>query len=136
MNKSDLVTTRDLLPGDINFIFSTWLLGIYYGDTIFKEMKKDIFMDHYHKLIETILNAPSTLIRIACLKDDQDVILGYAVMNKNKQTAYFTFVKSAWRKIGLAKMLLGPDVKTVTMLTKLGLGIIKRKGLEFNPFAI
>lgn len=136
MNKSELVTIRPMAESDKNFVYSTWLLGVYYGDTIFKEMKKDVFMASYHNLIDSIMNHPEIMIQIACLKEDEDVILGYAVLNKNKKVAHFVFVKAAWRKIGLATMLLGRQITVVTTLTKLGLSIIKNKGIEFNPFTV
>jgi hypothetical protein len=136
MNKSELVTIRSIREGDKNFIYSTWLLGVYYGDTIFKEMQKDAFMLAYHNLIDQIIKHDQIDIKIAALKEDTDTILGYSVGNKSGTTVHFVFVKTAWRKIGLAKMLLGDNIKVATTLTKLGLGIIRKKGIEFNPFVI
>lgn len=121
---------------DKAFIFSTWLRGVYYGETVFKHMNKDRFMESYHNLIEMTIAAPNTLILIACLKEDEDVILGYAALNKNKKVVYWAYVKSAWRNIGLSKMLLGSDIHVATTLTVLGLNIMKRKNIEFNPFTI
>lgn len=136
MKNTEVVTVRPIREGDKNFIYSTWLLGIYYGDTVFKEMKKDVFMSHYHNLIDQIMNHKDIEIKVTCFKDDPDTILGYAVVNKNGSTLHWVFVKNAWRKIGLAKMLLGSEIKVATTVTKLGLSIMKNKGIEFNPFAL
>lgn len=136
MNKSQLVTIRPMREGDKAFIYSTWLRGVYYGETIFKEMEKDRFMKEYHTLIENIMSSSHTVINVACLREDEDVILGYSAGNANGQTVYFAYVKSAWRKIGLASMLVGTEIKFATTLTTLGLSIIRRKNIEFNPFTI
>lgn len=136
MRSPEVVTVRIAKDGDKNFIYSTWLLGVYYGETVFKEMKKDVFMKHYHGLIDQIMNHPDIVIKVACFKDDTDTILGYAVMNKNGKTLHWTFVKSPWRRIGLAKMLTGSEIEVATTLTKLGLSILRAKQIEFNPFTI
>lgn len=136
MKNTEVVTVRSVREGDKNFIYSTWLLGVYYGDTVFKEMEKGRFMAHYHNLIDQIMNHKDIVIKVACFKDDQDTILGYAVVNKNNTTAHWAFVKAPWRKIGLGKMLLGSEISVATTITKLGLSIMKRKNIEFNPFTI
>lgn len=134
MNKSDLITTRDYAPADHPFIMSTFLRGLYYGDSWFSEIKKSIFMPNYHHVIEALLKKPTTRIRVACLVEDKDVILGYCVFSAG--TVHYSFVKKAWRNIGIAKSLLPMDIKQVTHLTKVGLDITKKKGWDFNPFAI
>lgn len=136
MKSTEVITVRPVKEGDKNFIYSTWLLGVFYGETVFKEMKKDVFMANYHNLIDQIMNHKDIKINIACFKDDPDTILGYAILNKNNKTLHWAFVKNAWRKIGLGKMLTGSEIKVATTLTKLGLGIMRKKGIEFNPFAI
>ena len=138
MNKTDLVAIRDFVAADWNFILATWLRGLYYGKTWFSEIPKDIFMEKYHAIIEAILGLKNVIVKVACLKDDPEVILGYAIMSEDRSTVHFTFVKSAWRGIGIAKSLIPPEMKQVTHLTKVGLSILKSKypGVQFNPFAI
>lgn len=136
MKSTEVVTVRTAVAGDRNFIYSTWLLGVYYGDTVFKEMKKDAFMKHYHDIIDQMLGHSNVTVKVACFKDDPDTILGYAVTNLDSTVVHFTFVKAPWRKIGLAKMMLGSEIKVATTLTKLGLSIMRRKDIEFNPFTL
>lgn len=136
-NKKDLVAIRSLNLGDRNFIFSTFLKGLYYGDSWFSQMKKDTFMKEYHKIITHILSNPNTEIKVACLKDDVEVILGYAVLSKDGTALHWIHVKQPWRKIGLTQDLVPPSVNTVTHLTKVGLSIIHaKKNIEFNPFKL
>jgi hypothetical protein len=132
INKSDLVSLRDYTLEDKNFILATWLRGLYYGDSWFSAMKKDTFMQVYHQIVQQILEKEGIKIKIACLKEDPSVILGYVVHSSH--AVHWLFVKKAWRNIGLASDLLPETVKIVTHLTKVGLIISKRKGFEFNPF--
>jgi hypothetical protein len=137
LNKSDLYVIRDLHPGDINFLLATWLRGLYYGDTWFSIIPKDIFMKSYHHIATGILAHPTTVIKIACLNDDPEVILGYAVLTEDETVLHWVFVKKAWRTIGICKSLVPSTVATVTHLTKTGIGMLsKRKGIVFNPFII
>jgi hypothetical protein len=135
MNKSDLIEIRSLLPEDKNFILATFLKGLYYGDSYYSEMKKSDFMLQYRDIVEEILNYSKDSARIACLKEDPNVILGYALINQENSILHFVFVKKSWRSIGIAKSLVPETVTTVTHLTKPGLSIMKSKGLVFNPFA-
>lgn len=136
IKKEDLVLVRDMRVSDMNFIFSTFLRGLYYGDSWFSEIPKDIFMKNYHQVIEKILNSPKVQVKVACLKDDDEVILGYSLLSKDDTKCHFVFVKNAWRKIGIAKSLVPQTVNTATHSTTLGLSLIKKKGWLFNPFAL
>ncbi len=134
MNKDQLITIRDFTANDKNLIFATFLRGLYFGESWFSLIDKKIFMEHYHKVIEYILAKPSVSIKIACLKEDADTVLGYAIFESEK--LHWVFVKRPWRGIGIAKDLVPSNVTTVTHLTKVGLSIIYKKGLAFNPFAV
>ncbi len=133
MNKSDLVTIRNTVNADRSFIFSTWLRGLRYGNSWFKLIDADSYYKHYHKVIEGLLQHPDTIIKVACLKEDSDVILGYVVYRNN--ILDYVFVKTAWRNIGIAKMLVPADFKIVSHLTATGQNMLKKyPGVIFNPF--
>lgn len=135
LNKSSLVTTRDFKQEDYNFILATWLRGLYYGDSWFKEIPKQLFMESYQKVIVALLNTPGLQVKVSCLKEDPDVILGYAVYKGS--TLHWVYVKSNWRRIGIMKSLVPNYTTTITHLTKLGLSLLKRReGVVFNPFAL
>lgn len=136
INKSELIAIRDYLPGDMNLILATWLRGLYYSDSWYSEIPKNIFMDQYHKIIKTILASPHTSVRVACLKEDPEVILGYAVLSNVHTAVHWVFCKKNWRGIGIAKDLVPNTVNSATHATKVGLGIMKKKGYIFNPFLI
>lgn len=133
VTKSDLVSIRNVALTDHSFIFATWLRGLRYGNRFFNEVDSEVFYKTYHKAIETILTLPTVTVKVACLKDEPDCILGYAVYAGSK--LHWVHVKKEWRRIGVANSLLPPVFDTVTHWTSIGLSILKkRKGLKFNPF--
>lgn len=134
MNKSELVSIRGFLPDDKSFIYASWLRGLYYGESIYSEMPKQLFMENYHKVIDLIFKRPNTQIKVACLKEDSNVILGYSVLCDD--AVHWVFCKKNWRGIGLAKDLVPSNVNTVTNLTKVGMSLMKKKGMQFNPFIL
>lgn len=134
MNKSDLVQIRPYQDNDKNFIFATFLRGVYYGQPTYTLIPKDIFMSYYHKVLEFILKKPETKINIACLKEDNDVILGYSIMSD--KAIHWAFVKKSWRGIGLANDLTPKEITTITHLSKIGVSVLNKRGLVYNPFLV
>lgn len=126
---------RAFKPEDKNFIMATFLRGMYYGDSWFSLMPKDLFMQYYTRVAEALLERNAVMV--ACLPDDEDVILGYSIISFDFTTIHFVFVKSAFRKRGITKQLLPQYPTTVTHLTDLGRQLLPRlKNCVFNPFAI
>lgn len=137
MNKKELITIRTANEKDINFIFATFLRGLYYGDSWFSEIPKTIFMENYHNALKRILVNPNNYVKIACLVEDPEIILAYAILSSDNKTLHWAFCKKAWRAIGLIKQLVPNTVTQVTHLTKVGLSIIKKRDhVIFNPFAV
>lgn len=135
VDKKDLIALRPGKSEDRNFILACWLRGLYYGNSWFGEVPKDIFMEKYHSILERVLSSPNVTVTVACLKEDSDVILGYAVhrlVNTHKILDWI-FVKSAWRHIGIGKSLVPENLYAVTHLTKIG-KIVKPSNVIFNPF--
>lgn len=129
----------EVRPGrdsDKNFILATFLRGVYYGDSWYSFIPKDIFMNNYKYTAEALLENPNTIVMIACLPDDPEVILGYALLGNNYQLLHFVYVKSAWRQKGIAKALVPSRLTEVTHLTAVGKILMKKfPDLIFNPFA-
>lgn len=140
MEKSQLVTIRDGKEEDRNFIFSTWLRGLRYGNDWFEAINSTDYYAYYHRNLEVILNLPGVVVKVACLKDDPEVILGYSVYRhisaKDVTALDWVFVKSAWRGIGIAKQLVPSNATVTTHLTKVGKSILREKypNVHFNPF--
>ena len=134
MNKRDLIKIRKSTNVDHNFILATMLRSLYYDESWFTLIPKHIFMTHYNKVINLLLSKFTTEVLVACLKDDEDTILGYSILSPG--TVHFVYIKKAWRNLGLARDLVPEDCKNVTHLTKSGLSLLKKKDLIFNPFLI
>jgi GNAT superfamily N-acetyltransferase len=132
MEKLDLVTVRDYCEADQGFVYKTWLRGLYYSNDWVKEIPTCIYYGYYPNVINFVLSSPKTQVKLAVLKEDLDVILGYAVFEEEK--LHWVFVKPPWRKLGIAKMLVPENITTVTHLTFIGRAIKQKKKLVFNPF--
>ena len=135
MTKKELITIRPYLPADLGFIISTWVNGSYYGNDYFKAMDRAAFRDNYKAYITKILLRPGVIIAVSCLRENQDVILGYSVTEEreNKNIVHWVYVKNDWRQIGIAKSILPKKIDIITSLTKIAKRI-KKKEIIFNPF--
>ena len=134
-----MIVIRDYRPdADKNFVMATFLRGVYYGDTWFSLIPKNIFMNAYKKFAEAIVNNPKTIIKVACLQDDPDVMVGYSILSSDFSAITWVFVKAAWRKQGIARQLLPQLPTTVTHLTPLGKSLLPKFKTQviFNPFYV
>lgn len=131
MNKSELISHRSYLPTDKNFILSTWLKGYQGGLKWFRKTPRKTFHDNYKKVIEALMQART--IKVACLKEDPDVIVGYCVYRGD--LVDWVYIKEDWRKIGIAKDLLPENFKAVSHLTNIAFEILrKHPEIIYNPF--
>lgn len=127
---------REPKKTDIPFIYQTWLNSFRY-DSWSKATAKSVFFDHYKLVIDEILSNSKTLI--ACLPEDEDIILGYLVYES--QIIHYIFVKNDFRKYGIAANLVNHSMDleqpiTITHRTKTALPILNNKNWIFNPFKL
>jgi hypothetical protein len=132
-----LYDVRDFSDSDRNFVTATFLRGLYYGDSWFSLIPKSIFMESYQQVIKALLASPNVAVRVACLKEDPSVILGYCVLSKNQGTVHWVFVKAAWRKQGIGRSLLPESPLYFSHLSMLGKSLMsKYPKTVFNPFSL
>lgn len=152
MQKADLIAMRGYLPEDENFIYKTWLDGLKYGNSpnkldqdtdesnehwfkyAFEEIEYKTFCEKYRKIINHILSKSGVSVKLACLKEDPGVIVGYSVADRD--ILHWVYVKVAWRNIGIASDLVPDNVTYVTHLTKPGIAIKRKKRWIFDPTLI
>lgn len=135
-----LYSIRDYKPEDKNFIMATFLKGLYYGfdedsGSWFRQIDKDIFMANYSKIAEALLL--KSQVKIACLPEDPDVIIGYSILSNDFLTIHWCFVKSVWRGRGVGRSLVPAYPVAVTHLSAAGKKLLpKLNNPKFNPWAI
>ncbi len=146
---SSLYTIRDYVVADRSFVIATFLRGLYYGNEFYNIMPKDIFMYNYKQIIEVLIDGHRTAIKVACLKDDTDVILGYSILSADFSTIHWVYVKSSetkvkgtsekltWRRKGIGKSLVPENITAYSHFSDLGRMLVKKfDNCIFNPFAL
>lgn len=124
------ITLRMMRPEDKPFIYSTWLLGLYHGNSWFNSIEKKVFFDNYKHIVTKYLELGTVVL--ACLPDDEDVVLGYCCYHNNALD--WIFVKKSWRKLGIGRQLYPNNVEICTHLTEIGKSLNSKTKLRFNPF--
>lgn len=118
---------------DLNFVYSSWKRGLRFGNDFFRKIDADSFYEAYTLIINALITRADCKVTVACLKDDEDVVLGYSVVRGD--ILDWLFVKQSWRGFGIAKQLCsGSELKACSHITNVGDSIRKKKGLIFNPY--
>jgi hypothetical protein len=134
---------RLMRESDIPFIMSTFLKGVYYGNSNNQLVDKRVFMDNYKHFAQVLIN--NNAVILAVLKDDHDVILGYSIVSSSASTVHWCYVKAPWRNKGIGRALVPSTPKFITHFThskdeapKDGPNKFLKKfvGCIYNPFAI
>lgn len=135
------VEIRPIQEGDINFIYSTMLRGLYYAaDSFYSLIEKKVFFQKYDVVLKALLNKPDTSVLIACLAAEPEIILGYALIGPG--TLHYVYVKPAWRNRGIAALLCEPRGEAIRAYTHCTHtvpaieNLRNKKKLTFNPFLI
>jgi len=128
-------TIRTENSDDIPFIYATWSNCIKQGSDLGRISGTILFFTAFHKLIDSILLKETCKIRVACLPDDPNVILGFLVAYPTQ--IHFIFVKQVFRGLGIGRALYEAAGKPLiyTMKTSLIEPLLtKMPGLIYNPF--
>lgn len=129
---------RDYRPTDHAFVMSTWLRGLYYGDSWFSLIPKAIFMANYKLILEAIIAKPTNVILIACDINDHDTIFGFSCLSMDFNVIHWTFVKKLFRGKGVGKSLVPQSPVSVSHLSETGKALLASKfpNTVFNPFSL
>lgn len=133
-NLPELVDFRRAINSDVPFILSTFLKGLRYGNGWYKLIDSKVYFSVYHDIIVRILSKPEISVKVACLKEDPTIILGYSIVEGDR--LHWVHVKKAWRHVKIATSLVPETITTVTHLTDVGKSIFLKKKLIFNPFVL
>lgn len=139
MSLNNLYVVRDATAEDANFVLSTFLRGIYYGNDLFNLIPKAVFMESYKDIARKLFyDQTKTTVKVACLVEDQRIIIGYSILSADYLNIHYVYVKQKFRKQGIAKSLLPKYPVSVSHLTEIGknLMITKFPDTHYNPFTI
>jgi hypothetical protein len=104
---SEVIEVRPYRPSvDKDFLYSTWLKNYKHSSYFAKRIKPTVFFRGHQIVVDHILNKPTCKALVACPKDDSETILGYIVFEPTFNVVHFTFVKDAFRNMGIARRLL------------------------------
>lgn len=119
----------------IGLVYSKWLRSLRYGNDLFRLIDADSYYKAYHRHVSLVLEHPNTVIRIAVLSDDHDVVLGFSVSRGN--VLDYVHVHKDQRRLGIGRSLVPDGIEWITHVTKTGLTIWGSKAghWKFNPFA-
>lgn len=119
-------------------VYSRWLRSLRYGNNLFKKISSNEYYKSYHAYIDKLMEKPDSLVRLAVLSDDHDVVLGFSVSRED--VLDYIHVHSDYRRVGIARSLLSKRITTFTHLTSFAITVwqgkdSKYKHLKFNPRA-
>lgn len=113
------IRLRTANPEDVSFIFNSWLKS-YRTSEMCKPMTNEVYFAEQHRLIENLVT--SCKVIIACNEQDPKHLYGWICAGDTDGifTLHYIYIKQAFRKMGLAKMLLeicGHDGSTMGIYT-------------------
>ena len=126
---------KDLPEQYTALIFDNWLRSFRNGNEFIKKANPADYYKHYHLYIENLLKKPDSVVRLAVLSDDHDVVLGFSVSRED--VLDYVHVKVDHRRHGIARKLVPENITTISHTTRLATDIWqeKFKHIKFNPFA-
>jgi GNAT superfamily N-acetyltransferase len=117
-----------------NMVYSKWMRSLRFGNDYFKLIESSSYYGVYHRFIATLLDHPDTLVRLAVLSDNADVVLGFSV--SRGPVLDYVHVQRDYRRQGIARSLVPQPLLAITHITKPAMAIwaSKLKDVVFNPF--
>lgn len=117
-----------------NVVLVKWMRSLKYGNEFFKLINSDDYYASYQKYIQLLLNRSDSVVRLAVLSDDNDVVLGWSLIEGD--ILHYVHVQAEQRNKGIGKMLVPIRINIITHLTKTGMNIWNKKLSHaiFNPF--
>jgi GNAT superfamily N-acetyltransferase len=134
------ILIRDAQADDEAFFFNALLQHYKHSSPHSKLIPDRCYYVEHKKLIDRQAQKQSNILKIACLKDDPQVVFGFMWANQEELTLHYCYVKKAFRRLGIAKLLFNTLFKKddeifYTHLTYDGGFITHSKGnFNFNPY--
>lgn len=130
---TSMIAIRAANEGDKNFIYATWLRGLYHGSLFWACTTAKEFYKYMGQNVTEVLSRPGVEVRVVSVADEPSLILGYAVFEG--PTLHWVYVKAEGRSQGLARKLLeGHSIERVSNLTTVGDAIRRKRKWRFYPW--
>lgn len=127
--ESTKIIIRDYeTSSDAPLVFASWRNCLWFDNHTEQDPPNPGFYRMTTRKINLLLREPSTKVKIACLQDDPDQILGYSAFSHS--TLEFVYVKNDYRKQGIATLLTKGFSDIVNPMTKIGKAIADKKNLK------
>ena len=125
MEETAQAIIRPARPGDHALIYSTWRNALWYAEKRDPKESSQFYKDT-SEIIRGILSRPECRVRVACLSEDPDMLLGWSVFLADHLE--FVYVKIDYRRKGLGR-LLTKGFKTFSQpQTKIGKSLKEKHG--------
>lgn len=93
---------RPMREDDRNYVLSSWLRS-YAESGEFRGVTRAVYFALYEPLVKRLLERST--VAVATLPEATDVVLGWMAIEDD--ALHYLLVKPRWRKLGIAKWLLG-----------------------------
>lgn len=141
VSPEDIYILRPHRSSDLNFIQNSWGSSYYKGAEYNSSLSPKEFNLEHRPIREKILNNPNTSVIIACGKVDEDLILGWIIIEKPKTKGtilHYIYIKEVFKGEGISESLLAQALKAkpilVTHMTDRARKIIKKKKYFFKDY--
>lgn len=131
LSKEAVLDFRSKKTEDEGFIYATWFNNLYSSTRWRTSPTRESFLK-YRNIIQHILSKPATEVKVCCLKEDPDVIVGYSVWEKTPMDTilHWVFVRNDWQRRGIARDLCPKSITVVTHMTKIGERIWEKQRIK------
>lgn len=134
IRRDQLIQIRPGMQSDHGYIVRTWIESLRHGNDLYREIPEHILFENYRTLIGQIILKPGIEIKIACLREEPGLIIGFSISHGN--VLHYVYVREPWRRIGIAREIVSCETKYVTHITFIGMDIKRKKNLIFDPFRL
>lgn len=90
---------------DLNFVYNSFLKS-FRGALINKKVSNTVYFKNEQRILTEYMQNPESKIIIACNPDDERQIYGYLIYNTKENSIWWSYVKEAFRRLGVFKELL------------------------------
>lgn len=124
------IHVRPALESDRPFLHSSWFQS-YWKNHAIDKIPRAIYNKHQDNLIDKLLNRSH--VSVAFIPEVPDEILGWSCVEES--TLHWAYVKSLYRKNGIAKMVIPIGLQYYSHYTNApGRKFLEKLGMQFNPY--